>query len=113
MNDGLTTDPNTLSCGLTDTSTVEITQLAQRGDSAAFITLFQNYNNQICTYLAHLVGNDELGRDLAQETFLRAWKSLPSMQDKLQFKPWLYRIATNLARSHLRRTRLIRWLSWH
>jgi RNA polymerase sigma-70 factor (ECF subfamily) len=59
-----------------------------------------------------MVGNDELGRDLMQETLIRAWTSLPELRADQHFKAWLYRIATNLARSHLRRARLIRWLPW-
>lgn len=94
------------------TSQTEMVELARQGDARGFTALFQSYNAQICTYLARLVGNDDVGRDLAQETFLRAWKSLPSIEDELRFKPWLYRIATNVARSHLRHERLIRWLPW-
>lgn len=93
-------------------SVTEMVALARSGDAKGFTSLFQTYNAQVCTYLARLVGSDELGRDLAQETFLRAWKSLPGIQDELHFKPWLYRIATNVARSHLRHERLIRWLPW-
>lgn len=90
----------------------EIVERARVGDGMAFTMLFQHYNTPICTYIARLVGSDEHGRDLAQETFIHAWKSLPTLHGELQFKPWLYRIATNVARSHLRRTRLIRWLPW-
>ncbi len=94
------------------TAQTEMVELARQGDARGFTALFQSYNAQICTYLARMVGNDDIGRDLAQETFLRAWKSLPSIEDELRFKPWLYRIATNVARSHLRHERLIRWLPW-
>jgi RNA polymerase sigma-70 factor (ECF subfamily) len=90
----------------------QMVELAQPGDSRAFAALFHEYNAPICAYLARMVGNDEAGRDLAQETFLHAWRSLPTISGKLQFKPWLYRIATNLARSHMRHERLIRWLPW-
>lgn len=96
----------------TGTSLVAIAERARAGDNSAFAALFQYYNGQICTYLARLVGNDEIGRDLAQETFIRAWKSLPQTQGELHFRSWLYRIATNTAISHLRRERLIRWLPW-
>lgn len=78
----------------------------------AFSLLFQSYNTPICTYLARLVSSDEQGRNLAQETFLHVWQSLPALHGTLHFKPWPYRIATNLARSHLRRTRLVCWLPW-
>ncbi|MFI5271657.1 MAG: RNA polymerase sigma factor [Ktedonobacterales bacterium] len=85
---------------------------ARAGDRAAFTLLFERYNARICVYLARLVGDDELGRDLAQDTFLAAWRALPQLQGTLAFTPWLYRIATNAARSHLRRLRVVRWLPW-
>lgn len=90
----------------------ELIELAPVEDREAFTRLFQRYNEQICTYLGRFVGNADLGRDLAQETFLQAWKSLPTLHSDLSLKPWLYRVATNLARSHLRHEQLIRWFPW-
>lgn len=87
-------------------------ELAQGGDRDAFTTLFQRYHPRICTYLGRLVENEDTGRDLAQETFVQAWQQLPHLRDTLSFEAWLYRIATNLARSFLRRERLVRWLPW-
>jgi RNA polymerase sigma-70 factor, ECF subfamily len=95
-----------------DPGLARVVELARAGDSLAFHDLFQQYNGQVCTYLARLVGNDEVGRDLAQETFIRAWKSLPEIRSNAHFKPWLFRIATNIAISHLRHARLVRWLPW-
>ena len=95
-----------------DTDLTQLVGLARAGDGPAFRDLFQRYNGQVCTYLARLVGNDEAGRDLAQETFMRAWKSLPAIRSDAHFKAWLFRIATNIAMSHLRHTRLVRWLPW-
>lgn len=94
---------------------VEIVQGARTGNQQAFTHLYEQYHGPLCTYLAHLVGNDEAGRDLAQETFIRAWKGLPKLQDDLSFRPWLYRIATNVARSYRQHERpwLLRWLPWH
>lgn len=91
---------------------LEIVEQARFGDAGAFAALFHQYNAPICAYLARLVGNDEVGRDLAQETFLRVWRSLPAFTGEAQFRPWLYRIATNVARSHMRHERLVRWLPW-
>ena len=91
---------------------VRLIELAQSGDRHAFTTLFQRYHPRICTYVGRLVENDELGRDLAQETFVQAWQHLPHLRDALSFEAWLYRIATNLAHSSLRRERLVRWLPW-
>jgi RNA polymerase sigma-70 factor (ECF subfamily) len=94
----------------TDAWEMALVEQARAGDGAAFTALFEHYNAPLCRYLAHLVGNDELGRDLAQETFFAVWRALPEMGEALNFRPWLYRIATNRAYSHLRRARLVRWL---
>jgi RNA polymerase sigma-70 factor (ECF subfamily) len=59
-----------------------------------------------------MVGNDEVGGELAQETFLKAWQALAGLRDDARFGSWLYRIATNVARDFQRRARLIRWLPW-
>lgn len=95
-----------------DSSVTAVVVQARAGDQAAFTALFHQYNAPLCRYLAHLVGNDEVARDLAQETFFRAWQSLPTMRDEQRFAPWLYKIATNLARSYQRHARLVRWLPW-
>lgn len=92
--------------------TVRLIELTQGGDREAFTSLFQSYHVRICTYLGHLVENDEVGRDLAQETFLQVWRHLPNLRDALSFEAWLYRIATNLAHSYLRHEKLVRWLPW-
>ena len=90
---------------------VEVVQDAQAGDMLAFDTLFQYYNARVCTYLARMVGNDEEGRDLAQETFLKVWRALPGMDDESHFESWLYRIATNTAIDYLRRQKF-HWALW-
>ncbi|HZS87600.1 MAG TPA: RNA polymerase sigma factor [Chloroflexota bacterium] len=95
-----------------DEALAGLVERARAGDRAAFAALFERYNTRICRYLARLVGDEDLGCDLAQDTFLAAWRGLSGIQDGARFGPWLYRIATNLARSHLRRARLIRWLPW-
>jgi RNA polymerase sigma-70 factor (ECF subfamily) len=95
-----------------DASVTAMVERARAGDRAAFTALFHQYNAPICRYLAHVVGNDDVGRDLAQETFFAAWRALPDLRDASRFGPWLYRIATNLARSYLRQARLARWLPW-
>jgi RNA polymerase sigma-70 factor (ECF subfamily) len=83
---------------------------ARRGDAAAFTEIFERYQHRIINYLYGLVHDRELANDLAQESFLKAYKALPRMGDDLRLAPWLYRIAGNTAFSALRRRRLIRWL---
>lgn len=95
-----------------DETLVGLVLRAQAGDRAAFTDLFEQHNARICTYLARMVGDDELARDLAQDTFLTAWRALAEIRDPKRFTAWLYRIATNVAHSHRRRARLVRWLPW-
>lgn len=91
----------------------ELVARVQAGDESAFGELFQRYNQQLCTYLARYVGDNELGRDIAQETFMKAFDKMISQQEEiLYFKSWLYKIATNKANDHWRRKKLIRWIPW-
>lgn len=90
----------------------ELVELAQSADTVAYDVLFQRYDARICTYLARMVGNDDIGRELAQETFLKAWQALPQLQGDKKFEAWLYRIATNVAKDYLRHKQLIQWLPW-
>jgi RNA polymerase sigma-70 factor (ECF subfamily) len=80
------------------------------GDDDAFETLVGQYQAPLFRYLRGFVGDAELARDLVQETFLRAYKSLGSLEDPGLLRSWLYRIAHNQACSVLRRRRLISWL---
>jgi RNA polymerase sigma-70 factor, ECF subfamily len=88
-----------------------VVKSARAGNESAFDTLFQLYNTRICTYLSRMVGNDEEGRDLAQETFIKVWRALPQLQDESRFDTWLYAIATRVAIDYIRR-RKFRWPLW-
>lgn len=83
---------------------------AQAGDASAFSALFEEYHGPITGYLYHLVGDRDLADDLAQETFVKAYRALGRTSDGLNFRAWVYRIATNTANSYFRRRRIIKWL---
>ncbi len=87
-------------------------EIAQAYYHQMFTDIFLELHGPICAYLARLVRSDDLGCDLAQETFLRVWKGLPTKQPEIPPRPWCFRIATNIAYSYLRRQKLIRWQSW-
>ena len=53
-------------------------------------------------YLARLCGDANLAQDLVQETFVKAYQALPRTEPNMQPRPWLYKIATNTARSAVR-----------
>jgi RNA polymerase sigma-70 factor, ECF subfamily len=85
---------------------------AQNGNQAAFEELYLCYNKRICLYLTRMVGNDGIGSELAQDTFLKAWQSLPRLRDLSRFASWLYRIATNNAYDYQRRAKLVHFVRW-
>ena len=83
------------------------------GDADAFELLVARFQAPLFRYLHGLVGSHEQAQDLLQETFLRAYRALASLDDPALLRGWLYRIAHNQAVSVLRRRRLISWLPLH
>lgn len=75
------------------------------GDERAFEELVQRHQQRVFRLARNLVGSDDDARDLAQEAFLRVFRSLSSFDFQHPFGTWLARIATNLAIDHLRRRR--------
>ncbi|NLY54589.1 MAG: sigma-70 family RNA polymerase sigma factor [Firmicutes bacterium] len=80
---------------------------AKRGEESAFAELVDKYKDRIFAYLYRMVGNREDALDLAQETFLRVYSNLHNFKLGKPFRPWLYRIASNLAIDHLRKRRQV------
>jgi RNA polymerase sigma-70 factor (ECF subfamily) len=76
---------------------------ARKGDVEAFNQLISRWETRLYNYLLRLVRNREDSLDLCQETFLKAYRSLGSLEDSEKFPQWLFRIAHNLAFSQFRR----------
>lgn len=80
---------------------------AMNGSVGAFEQLYRSYNDRIYNFVQRIVVADLDASDVVQETFIRAWHSLPSLRSEDAFKGWLYRIALNRAKDTLsRRSRL-------
>lgn len=77
-----------------------------QGDLAAFDQLLHRYEAKVFAVAYRLTGNRQDGEDLAQETFVRAWKALPNFRGDASLNTWLITIATNLWRDQLRKRRL-------
>ena len=84
----------------------ELVALAVDGDRVAYGRLVHRYQRRLTAFLAHMVGDLELARELTQEAFLRAWSALDRFDPRYRFSTWLFRIAHNLGIDQLRRRRL-------
>ena len=86
-------------------SDAEIMLRAKAGDQSAFDYLVQKYRRPIVGFMYRMARNTAAAEDLAQEVFLRVYRSRASYEASAKFTTWLYRIATNLAVNHARDTR--------
>lgn len=72
------------------------------GDDTALVALMERHAPTVLRYLQGLLGDAEDALDLAQETFVRVYQARHRFRPRDRFLPWLYTIATNLARNRLR-----------
>ena len=73
----------------------------QQHDSSALQPLVERHHSALIGFLYRLTGGDrQLAEDLAQEAFLRVLRGIHQYRYPRRFKPWLYAIATNIARDH-------------
>jgi RNA polymerase sigma-70 factor (ECF subfamily) len=86
-----------------ETGDARLVELARTGDDTAFAFLVTRYERKLIRVLARLVHDDELARDLAQETFWKVYTRLDQFDTSRRFGPWLFRIGVNQCLDHLRR----------
>ncbi|MFZ4551771.1 MAG: RNA polymerase sigma factor RpoE [Aquabacterium sp.] len=84
-----------------DDADAPLVERAQRGDQRAFEMLVVKYQRRIERLLARMVRDVDLIDDIAQETFIRAYRALPTFRGESAFYTWLYRIAVNTAKKAL------------
>jgi RNA polymerase sigma-70 factor (ECF subfamily) len=80
--------------GLTD---AEVMLRVKTGDESAFEYLVQKYRRAMVSFMYRMTHNSAAAEDLAQEVFLRVYRSREGYEASAKFTTWLYRIATNLA----------------
>jgi len=83
----------------------EIMLRVKAGDQSAFDYLVQKYRRPLVSFMYRMARNTAVAEDLAQEVFLRVYRSRQTYEASAKFTTWLYRIATNLAVNHARDTR--------
>jgi RNA polymerase sigma-70 factor (ECF subfamily) len=80
----------------------ELMLRVREGDDASFAPLLEKYRNPVIHFLYRMVQNQAVAEELAQEAFLRVYRSRESYEPSARFTTWLFRITTHLALNHLR-----------
>ena len=83
----------------------ELVARSRTGDMDSFNQLILRWERPIYALAYRVIGQEEDARDVAQETFLRAFRALPGFKGQAKFSSWIYRIALNLCRDWIRRKR--------
>ncbi len=90
----------------------ELVRESLAGDLQAFQALVERHQQAVFRILYRLLKNKQEAEDMAQETFLRCYRHLNKYDQARPFAPWLYRVATNLALSRMRRQAKQQSIPW-
>ncbi|ARN22613.1 RNA polymerase sigma factor RpoE [Piscinibacter gummiphilus] len=88
-------------CMSTPDADAPLIERVKRGDVKAFEMLVVKYQRRIERLIGRMVRDVDLVPDIAQETFIRAYRAIPQFRGESQFYTWLYRIAVNTAKKAL------------
>jgi len=84
-----------------------------RGEETAFRLLVQRWEREVRAFLIHMLSSVEEAEDLTQDTFVQVFRKAGRYKGEGKFQSWLFRIAGNLARSKLRRRKILGWVSFN
>jgi len=93
-----------------DTIDDQLMARGARGDEEAFRLLVMRWERPVFAFLDRMLGSREEAQDLGQETFVRVFQQAGRYRADGRFRSWLFRIAGNLARSRLRRRKIVGWV---
>jgi RNA polymerase sigma-70 factor (ECF subfamily) len=89
----------------------QLIEATKQGDEAAFAEIVNRYRNPLTNYLFRMLNDYEEAVDLAQETFVRVYFAIERYHTEYAFSTYIYRIATNLAISEIRKKKRRKLLS--
>ena len=89
------------------TKEIRLLKAAMDGNAAAFEQIVKKYQSLVCAITFSGTGRVHISEELAQETFLSAWKNLRQLTDPGRFRPWLCTIARNMLKSHYRKKKTV------
>lgn len=79
----------------------QLVERVRQGDKRAFDLLVEKYWRRLIRLLSRMVRDPDDVEDIAQETFIKAYRALPQFRGDAAFYTWLYRIGVNTAKNHL------------
>ena len=97
--------PSTATGNAAELTDAEMMLRVKAGDDSAFDYLVQKYRRPMISFMYRMAHNSAAAEDLAQEVFLRVYRSRANYEASAKFSTWLYRIATNLGVNYARDTR--------
>lgn len=86
---------------MSKTTDAELVERVQRGDKRAFDLLVSKYQNKIFVIISRFISDHAEVHDVAQDTFIKAYRALPNFRGESAFYTWIYRIAINTAKNYL------------
>ena len=89
-----------------DVPELDLVKQAQAGDTGAFDQLVSRYRTRVFGMIYNMVHNEQDAWDLAQDSFLKAWKSIARFRGQSSFYTWIYRIVMNVTIDSLRKKQI-------
>ncbi|WP_196140871.1 RNA polymerase sigma factor RpoE [Aliikangiella sp. G2MR2-5] len=86
---------------MSNTTDAQLVERVQQGDKRAFDLLVSKYQNKIFVIIGRFISDQAEVYDVAQDTFIKAYRALPNFRGDSQFYTWIYRIAINTAKNYL------------
>jgi len=86
-----------------DVSELDLVRRCQTGDTEAFDELVTRYRTRVFSMIYNMVHSEQDAWDLAQDSFLKAWKSIKRFRGRSSFYTWIYRIVMNVTIDWLRK----------
>src|SRR6267378_160739 len=87
-----------------DADDLRLMRLVGRGDTTAFEELIEKHQALVTGTIARMLGSNSDVEDIAQQVFIRVWRSAPRYKHRAKFTTWLLKITRNLVFNELRRT---------
>ncbi len=89
-----------------DVSELDLVRRCQAGDTEAFDELVSRYRTRVFSMIYNMVHSEQDAWDLAQDSFLKAWKSIKRFRGRSSFYTWIYRIVMNVTIDWLRKKQI-------